>query len=44
MIEELTSKVAEIQGGNEMEGRYEKLKEVMRKLKETWEKKEKYWF
>ena len=27
-----------------MECRYEEFREIMFKLKETWEKKEKYWF
>ena len=44
MIEELTRKVAEIQGGKDMEGRYEELQWVMKKLKEVWKKEEKYWF
>ena len=36
--------MAEIQGEPKMEGMYEELREVMIKLKEAWEKEEKYLF
>ena len=44
MIDELTRRVADIQGGDDMEGRFEEYREVMAKIKEVWEKEEKYWY